>query len=436
MFWSLAAEPSGLRCDCFTSPERSACSSEPPWSAHVTLQGVARRGASELFAPHTGLLRRSGAWCALLARRSCAPISSLWSPPRSPRRCWRLGARVRVRADCIEAHTDGSRAIASRHRAMSRPSIFATCAAASSSSARVSSRSICGSASSSTSRSFSNPSISAAVSIMRMECQAGLSKGEARHTLARAVFAHSTRLRHCVRHPSRCCSHDLDRLLGVQTAFTGMRHPHARADLCQPLLSCNSDRQGLVDVLQSSRARYVVERRDGDARRCTDLRVHEAQVSAMQVGMADEPCRGEDLRQAPVLGIRILRPRREQPVAFSPARLRAPPRVILERARIAQRLSHVLLVPGPDVPRRGRTDSVRAPAQHCLDAIEDPRRGLGAVDSEHRERSLADRFDARLAGQSGVVLHLRDPGIERLDLCSAPAAVFEHCQVDLAAHAR
>ena len=26
---------------------------------------------------------------------------------------------------------------------------------------------------------------------LRMECQAGLSKGEARHTLARAVFAHS-----------------------------------------------------------------------------------------------------------------------------------------------------------------------------------------------------------------------------------------------------
>ena len=141
------------------------------------------------------------------------------------------------------------------------------------------------------------------------------------------------RLRHRFRHPSRCCPHDLDRLVGVQTAFTGMRNPHARPDPCQPLLSCNSDRQGLVDVLQSSRARYVVERRDGDARRCTDLRVQEAQVSSMQIGMADEPGRGEDLRQAPVLGIWILRPRREQPVAFSPARLRGPSRLILERAR-------------------------------------------------------------------------------------------------------
>ena len=102
----------------------------------------------------------------------------------------------------------------------------------------------------------------------------------------------------------------------------------------------------------------------------------------------DEPCRGEDLRQAAVLGIRVLRPRREQPVAFSSARLRAPPRLILERARIAQCLGHVLLVPGPDVPRRGGADSIRAPAQHCLDAIEDLRRGLGAVDPEHRERSL------------------------------------------------
>ena len=52
------------------------------------------------------------------------------------------------------------------------------------------------------------------------------------------------------------------------------------------------------------------------------------------------------------------------------------------------------------------------------------------------ERSLADRFDSRLAGQSGVVLDLRDPGIERLTVCSASAAVLEHCQADLAAHAR
>ena len=28
---------------------------------------------------------------------------------------------------------------------------------------------------------------------LRMECQAGLNKGEARHTLARAVFAHFPR---------------------------------------------------------------------------------------------------------------------------------------------------------------------------------------------------------------------------------------------------
>ena len=76
----------------------------------------------------------------------------------------------------------------------------------------------------------------------------------------------------------------------------------------------------------------------------------------MQIGMVDEPCRGEDLRQAPVLGIRVLRSRREEPVAFSATRLRVPPRVILKRARIAQRLSHVLIVPGPDVRGFGRTN--------------------------------------------------------------------------------
>ena len=72
-----------------------------------------------------------------------------------------------------------------------------------------------------------------------------------------------------------------------------------------PCCRAISDRQGLVNVRQSSRARYVVERRDGHVRRCTDLRVQEAQVFAMQVGMADEPCRDEDLRQAGVLGIQI-----------------------------------------------------------------------------------------------------------------------------------
>ena len=48
-----------------------------------------------------------------------------------------------------------------------------------------------------------------------------------------------------------------------------------------------------------------------------------AGISAMQIGMADESCRSEDLRQAPVLSFRILRPHREQPVAFSPAQLGA-----------------------------------------------------------------------------------------------------------------
>ena len=51
-----------------------------------------------------------------------------------------------------------------------------------------------------------------------------------------------------------------------------------------------------------------------------------------------------------------------QPVAFSLARLGAPPRVILERARMAQRLSHVLLVVRDPYARWcGRDGTVRCP---------------------------------------------------------------------------
>lgn len=55
---------------------------------------------------------------------------------------------------------------------------------------------------------------------------------------ARLVF----RLGHRVRHPARRCSHDLDRLVGIQATFTGMRNPNPRPDPCQPELSCNSAR--------------------------------------------------------------------------------------------------------------------------------------------------------------------------------------------------
>ena len=43
------------------------------------------------------------------------------------------------------------------------------------------------------------------------------------------------------------------------------------------------------------------------------------------------------------------------------------------------------------------------------------------------------RFDD---GQTGVVVHGRDPCIERLAVPSAPAAVLKHCQADLATHAQ
>ena len=52
--------------------------------------------------------------------------------------------------------------------------------------------------------------------------------------------------------------------------------------------------------------------------------MQDAKVFQMQIGMADEPCRREDLRKALVLGVRIFRSRREQPVGFPTPRLRAP----------------------------------------------------------------------------------------------------------------